>query len=402
MITLRTRMAGLMLAFGFFFFSSCTLFNHTVEDSETRLQSGNPESALSEVNRVLEEDGHNEDALLLKAEILAELARMEDSPDRRENYYREMRETLSTPGFEPSGRFRSRRDQLSRSAWNREQEAGLRLLQQENARNYRQIVSHFENAIVINPDSSTTYSLKATTHYSNGDLRLAIETLETGRNRILDFPADYSEKLAFLYLEEGQLEQSASLYRYLLDRDPDNTSIRDGLINAHILAGNHHESVPLLRELAGESPENIHYQESLVTELVFRASGLADSLSGVPSLSEADADELIRQLEEAEQMIRSLIDRQPSREEFTYAAAALYKNSAQILLSLSDSEHVQETLADSLRERSNHLLHTALPLWETVAERNPENREIWNSLYQIYTQLGMSEEAEATRSRINL
>lgn len=400
MIISRTRMAGILLAFGFFFINSCSLFIQTVDESESLLRSGNPESALLEVNRILDEDGQNEDALLLKAEILSEMARSEQSTAQKGNYYREMRQTLSTPDFDPSQRFLNRRNRLLRSAWNREQEEGLRLLQQENNGDQRQILSHFEHAITLNPDSSVTYSLKATTHYANGDVRLAIETLETGRNRIPDFPAAYSEKLAFLYLEEGQLEQSASLYQNLLDRDPENSTLRDGLVNAHILAGNHHKSVPLLRELVTESPENIHYQESLITELVFRASGVADSLSESSPVSGAGIDDLLQHLEEAEEMILFLLERHPDPEEFTYTAAVLYKNSALILLSLAET--VQGQFADSLQEKSSQLLHAGLPLWETVAESNPENREIWRSLYQIYNQLGMSEEAESTQSRINL
>jgi hypothetical protein len=39
--------------------------------------------------------------------------------------------------------------------------------------------------------------------------------------------------------------------------------------------------------------------------------------------------------------------------------------------------------------------------WDVVVFKNPENPEIWKSMYQIYSHLNMEEEAEAARTKAN-
>ncbi len=105
-------------------------------------------------------------------------------------------------------------------------------------------------------------------------------------------------------------------------------------------------------------------------------------------------------LNEAEELYQFVKENHSNPSEITFITAAFYKNTAGNLIDLADSN--SDELAEILHDNAIELLTRSIPVWEEVADRYPENPEIWKSMYQIYTQLDMNEEAENARSRANL
>ncbi len=408
MTNFLTRTAGILLVFGFFFaLLGCSTQVYTLEQTKETFDAGDYERALEKTNRLLREDPENESLHLLNARILKNIALRQEQPETRLNYYREMEYSLDHLSASESNEWILESDNLRKYVWDEEYGAAERLLTQEDAgsfsQNFSPVIAHLKNALQVHPDNPKTYNLKATAYYRNGDLQLAVETLQTAYNQFDQLPVEMKEKLAFLLLEEGQLEKSIDLYQILLDEHPENDDIKHGLVNAYILNEQHDASIELLRELLASDQDNIPYHEALATELFFYIqTSVNDMAEGDFSDEEllARHENLMSDLDEAENLYQYVQENHPNPAEITFITAAFYKNTANHLITLANSGDTE--LSERFKDKANELLSRSIPIWEQVAERNPENPEIWRSMYQIYSHLDMTEEAEEARSKANM
>lgn len=404
MTVFLTRTASLALAFGFFFFVSCTTSLTTLEQAQSSFDDGDYEQALSSVDKAIEENPEQANLLLLKAETLHELALEKDRPGERTVFYREMTETLKRMGPDVAEEIQQRKRVLIGNSWETEHKAGNRLYRSqvsEQTAGDDRINSHLGNAIEIAPDSIDSYRIKTSNHYNRGELNRAIETLELANRNIADLPLDMREKHAFLLLEEGRLETAIELYSTLADSHPDNERIKHGLANAYILDGRHSESIQLLRELIESSPDNVSYRQAIATELFFQVQLLIEQMRDTrpDALTPDSATELEQYLTEAEMHYQFVMEQHSGASEVTYLTGAFYKNTASQLFQLA--EHLESPLEDQVEKMALDLLNRSVPVWRQLAETNPENSDVWRSIYQIYTRLGMTEEAEETQSNFN-
>jgi hypothetical protein len=403
-----TRMTSIILVFGFFFsVTGCSTKIQTLGEAEESYNSGDYYEALAITNDILRDNPQNEELLIFKARTLKNIAESIEQPENRFNYYYEMRSTLDQAANLASVSLQSERYDIIESAWLEEHSTAERLMEQMNpdsfSDNIQPVIDHLENAILIDPGNSSSYALKATAYYRNGEVQLAVQALQTANNRFDQLPLDVMENLAFLLLEEGQLQKSIELYETLRDQNPDNDEINHGLVNAYILDGQHESSISLLRELLQDNSENLTYNEALATELFFYIQNSVSEMAN-SDFSDADVEErheiLMADLDEAESHYRYVQENHPNSAEITFITAAFYKNTANHLLQLAESRG--EALSERLTNKANELLSRSIPIWKRVAERNPENPEIWKSIYQIYTHLNMEEEAEDARSKANM
>ncbi|MEX2585600.1 MAG: tetratricopeptide repeat protein [Balneolaceae bacterium] len=404
MTVFLTRTASLALAFGFFFFVSCTTSLSTLEQAQSSFDDGDYEQALSSVDKAIKENPEQADLLLLKAETLHKLALVKDRPGERTIFYREMTETLKRIGPDVSEEIQQRKRALIGNSWKAEHQAGTRLYRSqasEPTTGDGRINSHLGNAIEIAPDSIDSYRIKASHHYNQGELNRAIETLELANRNVADPPLDMREKHAFLLLEEGRLETAIELYSTLADSHPDNERIKHGLANAYILDGRHSESIQLLRELIESSPDDVSYHQAIATELFFQVQLLIQQMreTNPDTLAPDFATELEQYLNEAEIHYQFVMEQHPGASDVTYLTGAFYKNTASQLFQLA--EHLDSPLADRVEELAIDLLTRSVPVWQQLAETNPENSDVWRSIHQIYTRLGMMEEAEEAQSNVN-
>jgi tetratricopeptide (TPR) repeat protein len=400
-----TRTTGTLLVFGFFFaLTGCSSKVYTLEQAEETFDSGDYRKALEKTSRLLRDDPDNESLHFLNARILMNIAIRQERPETRLDYYREMEYSLNQIS---ASEWIQESDNLRNHVWDEEYGAAERLFAQEDAgsfsHNFRPVIAHLENALQVQPDNPKAHNLKATAYYRNGDLQLAVETLQTAYNQFDHLPVEMKEKLAFLLLEEGQLEKSIDLYRTLLDENPENIDVKHGLINAYILNEQHDASIELLRGLLETDQENITYHEALATELFFYIQSSVNEMAEGDFSDEellARHEQLMADLDEAENHYQFVQENHTNPAEITFITAAFYKNTANHLITLAnfgDSE-----LSERFKDKANELLSRSVPIWEQVAERNPENPEIWKSMFQIYSQLDMTEEAEEARSKANM
>ena len=415
MAHINTRMtipvqAGIV--FGIFFITSCAQLGLTGNEPRS-----NETSTPSEINRQLEqvnerlgEDPGDTGLQKEKADLLYAITRDLDDPLLRKPYYRNLRELHDTNlqmGTEtPEGV-----EQVISRAWSTEQGAGVELLQASRDAAETEAVTieddrisaHFENAIILRPDSLSTYNLLANTYYLSGDLTSAIETLD----RALQVPEsdnpDLRERLAYLYLESGDIERSIDLYRTLAEQYPQRDHMRHGLANALMINNEHDEAIGILRDLAEEFATRFEYREALAVQLYYRFSATVEKLQDPGEPSAADEDQLteLRSMAaEIDDLLTGLEENLPLSEEQLFRSAVIYRDISDIFFELS--QLADESERGELESLRAEYLQKALSPLEKLAETNPENREYIRTLYDAYRDLEMDDEADNLERTYNL
>ncbi len=409
MLNLITRKASLVLVFGIFFITSCSSLNKT-ESASNKQQASGPLAEIESINMLIEQDGHDEALLLRKAELFIEAAQSESLPSSRKPLYRNARNT-SIDGIT---RFSGNTQEFNRilnDAWSFEHNSGVRLLQargeeSSTERSLNKAIEHLENAIIIQPDSLSSYNVLSTAYYSNGLYTNAEETL----NRLLEVSSDpdrvtaTNEKLAFIYLESGEPGKSVSKYQELLKENSTSITIRHGLINAYILNNQPDKAAKQLQTLTDEYPDRITYLESLASVRYQMFETGVDSLlkhNGDAANIDMVLENLLSQINEITVIYDNLSENSLMDEESIYNAAGYHMNGAAYLKDLKNNVELRGSNSDLIDDTEVELLGISLSYWEQLVDLNPDNIEYLYTLYTLYNRLEMFEEAESLEQSHN-
>lgn len=391
------RMLSLVLAFGIFFTLSCS----TLQNTESTNPSNNEitlQEEISNINREISENPGDIGLQVEKAQLLYLYSQTISAPENRNPVYLNIRDIADS--YSSNQEISNQFDEVLSKAWHTEQQSGIRLLQKNKSAQNQDtstITSHFENAITVIPDSLQTYSLLATTHYQHGNLNQAIETLEQAEEQRDQYNPTVSEKLAYLYLESGNLVEAERRYRDLVEFNPEKLLYKHGLINVLILSEKHDETIDMLEELSEEYPARYSYQESLATELYYLFKNRTEAFTEEGTNNELSSDEreeLTNLLTTVHSIFETFHESLPSSEENLFQMASFYKNASERLQRLPDEN-------GDFDEMESEFMKYSLPLWEQLAEINSENLGYINNLYQVYLELGMQEEAESIERSYN-
>lgn len=401
MIHRITRMSGLVLAFGIFFSFSCSNLENTASNGSSSSNENSLQQQIREINQKISKNPGNSELLVEKVNLLHRYSQTIPDPTNRKPVYSTIRDIAD----HYSATFGNGSDRLNNiliQAWRSEQTSGIRKLQEDTSERSDEeantIIAHFENAITINPDSLKTYNVLATTQYQQGNLNDAIETLETADMRGEQDKPEIEEKLAYLYLESGNLDEAERRYLRLVENHPEKLLYKHGLINVLILSDKHEEAIERLEKLSEEYPTRYNYQESLATELYYIFKNRTDQylLNDENQLTENESDELTNLLDSAHSLFESIQESLPTTEEGLFRIATFYKNTSMRLKELSANND-----GEFFTDLQNEYMGYSLPIWERLAELNPENMGYISNLHQVYLELGMIEEAESLERSYN-
>jgi len=93
-----------------------------------------------------------------------------------------------------------------------------------------------------------------------------------------------------------------------------------------------------------------------------------------------------------------VVELEPDSESANFILGIIYQNRAANLFERRNNTTDNE-IAEQLDSQARDNLRNALIYYERAAEINPDNPENWQSLFQVYTTLGMEEEAEEAMER---
>jgi tetratricopeptide (TPR) repeat protein len=386
-----TRMAGLVLAFGFFF--GCKSSSNL---SETRALYDNRqlhEAAVS-AGRIIRQNPDDGDARLLHGQILLDIAGLTE-PGNRRLYYRDASSSLkhaaelfSASDPDKAGTATS----LLVQRWTDEEARAARALEDSRSFDRDELtlpLQHAENAITLIPDSSSAYLIKSEIYYLLGDPGSAVITLEDAPDK----NADIYERIGYFYALDDRHIEAADAFEQAYRLSTGNINLLYGLINTLIDGDNTEQAISRIGDLSAAYPDNPSYpalEGSLRFEQAERwlFERIDDGRIGNPGIiSEGLA--LIDLAETSFRRASDLLDEDP---DIHASIGFFYLNSGALLLDLS--EFLEGNDKNMTEQRAAAMLGNAIPHLEIVA-RHGQDPAIWLSLHQIYSYLDMPDEADA-------
>jgi tetratricopeptide (TPR) repeat protein len=244
-------------------------------------------------------------------------------------------------------------------------------------------ISLYNEAIMLQPDSSETYRSLAFTYLTTGKNEEAIQPLKSlvemekseegyqylgevyytlGANKMIDFKntgkaRDSIDAVAYYNSAIDVLEDGRVLY-------PDNSDILVALSNSYIGANKIDVAMDAFKAGVESDPENKYYRYNYGVLLL--GAGM---------------------FEEAEEQFTKAIEIDPEYENAIYNAAVTYVKWGTEMNRLAEEQGV-------INEDYKQKYEEALPWLEKVVEKDPENGQIWELLGKVYSVLGMQEDAE--------
>ncbi len=422
------------------FMWACETTDPLVNDVQANLITGNFDDALQIVNTAIEEDDNNYIAHYYKGYILSSQAETFEDPNERKEYYERARssydrakEIMASLEEEPA-----EYEELEATVtefWAAEFNSGVNILNDDSIRaetpepNYAAI-AHFQNAATVQPDSALTYQVMSSAYFNENDVDDAVRTYEKAMD-MLETPEkdDYEYMIGILLVQESYdkavnyAEEARSVY-------PDESTFVQLLADAYLQAGERDQAIELVEGLIEEDPENPQYRRVLGTQVYQIVSELSDEVSEhyeevfdlrqearnasgeelaqlesqIDELNseinrkEADVDELVQV---AISEMEKVVELEPRDESANFILGIIYQNRAASLFERRNNTD-DNAEAQDLDERARENLQLSLKYYETAADINPDNPENWQSLFQVYTILGMEEEAEEAMEKAGM
>lgn len=428
-----------LLLIGFLW--GCEATNPLVSEMETNTFLGNYDAVFDAANRALEADSSNSLAYFYRGIAYSAQAQEIDPSWERTSNYENSREAFMN-AKEWMNRAEERPDEYSEidgyitNFWAEEHNAAIGYLTDDSVRATvtepeRYALGHLQNATTIQPDSALSYIVLASTQFNQGDTPKAIESYEMAMERLETPESDDYEFLISLYLDQDQYEKAQDMTLRAREDYPENTQFVQFLADIYIQQGNIDEAISIIEDLIAEDPENPQYYRVLGTQIYQNVSSINTEVSQlyndafdmereIRSLSGSEREQMQEELADVRNRIEAL---QEESEELTIVAVnnmeevvnllpedadaynilgIIYQNKAANLFEQRNSIVDDNELVQELDERAREALEEARRYYERAAEIDPDVPEYWESLFQVYTTLGMEEEAREAMEKAGM
>lgn len=421
-------------------FWACETTDPLVEDVQVDLFTGNYDAALETVNTALEADSSNYVAHMYKGIVLASQAWEMEPPSTREPIYEQARSSFNTAKsfMQEQPETPAELEELNNSVisfWADEYNAGVNIQNDDSLFNatenpYETSLEHLQNAAIINPDSAMTFQVISSTYFQLDRVEEAIASYEKAMT-LLEQPAveDY-EYLNSLYLYNNQYEEAIQLSQEGREMYPEETMFVRFLADAYIQAGEQDKAISLVEELIEQEPDNPQYRRVLGTQIYQSVERISNEVSELYEelfelrqaarnqrgqeleQTQAEIEQLQSEIDSKEQEIDELtqiairemsrvVELEPDSESANFILGIIYQNRAANLFERRNNTTDNQE-ADEFDERAKEHLRQAMKYYERAAEINPDNPENWQSLFQVYTALGMEEKAEEAMQKAGM
>lgn len=426
MKTLSSRLFFLTLAV--YVFASCT-GDPLVKPIKEGIDAQDYEAAIVAADSALLTNPSNAMALYYRGYAMNMKAGATDDITAREALYTEMRSNLvdARAAFATMEKAPAEAEQVTNiilNAWGREHNKAIEyalddsvMATVENPLDYS--IQHLVNATTANPDSTLSYDVLAQVYYMNSDYEGAAEAMA----KVIELknPGEASEydRLASYNFLMGKPEVAVSALEEGLALYPDSTSLIQKMADGLFQTGDTDRALELVEGLVKNDPTNAQYRLVIGTQIYQRVMTLSDSVSTNSDLiyDLRDEDEArVEELNAINEELRGQIDLLTARAEEALIAAAdiepdnpmifntlgvVYQNKAAALFDQRNNT-IDNDEAMRLDELAKAEASLAMENYERAAELDPDNTNYWESLFRIYTSLGMLEEAEAAMEKAGM
>ena len=291
-------------------------------------------------------------------------------------------------------------------------------------------VSHFENAVIINPDSIISIDVLAEVHRMRGDYGSAAVAMEKVIEKKSKPAAIDYDRLASYYLQEGDYPKAEKVLIDGTEVYPDSVSLVQKLADTYTNQDKNDEAIQVLRKLIDTDPSNPLYHLVLSTQIYNIADAINEEISQnydslitlnrearrLSGARKTAAENTIKSLveetqnleNEADVLIAQAIEElkislqyDPQNQNAYYTLGVVNQNKAASLFEKRNATE-DNNLAAEINEEANEYLREAMTNYEKAVEIDPDNQNYWRSLFQVYTTLGMMDKAEAAMEKAGM
>ncbi len=374
-----TRLAGLVLAIGFFF--ACSSSKPSID---SLIAENQYEMALTQIEEQLAEDPNQPGLLINKGKINTLIAEPLDPRERGEFY------TEAIASFEQAAEVgmdstqQTEVEAIKTKLWSEEHNAGTaEFNNQEESNDFSLAQAHFSNAIILKPMEASSHLSLATAQFSTGDVQEAISTLNIAKNTLNEVPPKLYENLGFLYLQHGEPDQSVFYYE-LANKDViQSKNIAFGLVNAYISSSNNEKAVDLLNDLVENYPNDAALRNVYGTQL-YEITG--SIMSDLARAYQNNDTVLVSQIrfeaegvgEQAEQELIQAYSRDTLNTNYVESLAVFYNNLTGKYLGVH--EVAFESDKEALHTKAEILLNFAIEYYEKLTGISPRNETAESTL----------------------
>lgn len=411
---------------------ACETTDPFVNDVTVNIFTGDYDTALQITEDAITENPDNYIAHYYKGVVFAALAETFENPTERKPYYERARASFDTAKglMENQEETPVELQELNDTIvgyWADEYNTGVNIQTDDSLFNstpdpYQISLDHFENAASINPDSAMTFQVMSSTYFQMNEIDNAINVYETALSLLNPPQVEDYEYIISLYLFVNRYEPAIRYSEEAINLYPNETSFIQFLADAYIQTGDREKAVDLIEALIATEPDNPQYRRVLgtqiyqsvdrttveVTELYREMFDLSIDLRGQSGAQRAETERAMAEMQHEIDRLESEIDEftaisieqmervvelEPESESANFILAIIYQNRAANLFERRNNVINDSDLVASLDRRARENLQQSRIYYEAAAEINPENADNWQSLFQVYTQLGMEEEA---------
>ena len=421
-------------------FAGCSSSSPFVDSIQEQLKQQNYQAALQSAEQAIQDYPDDPLAYYYKGVVLGDLAQSEDDPMQRKDYYEQMNNAFDQ-AQEVAERTENVPDQLQNlptvrnTLWSNEHNRAIKLVTDDSLKSVvdqpvKKAIGHLQNATIIQPDSSLSWSVLSQVHFMDNDVKNAINTLEMAHSKTDSIPADSYLRLADYYRIDDQPEKSLKILEDAQEVYSTSVPILEKMADAYMAAGEQDKAFELLMELIEKNPGNPQYHLVLGTQYYQTALQYSDTvnaneeeiyklqqkLNGVQgdqaaklknqiSTMESDINRLKPRVEELSQkavnQLNKVIQMEPDNAGAYNTLGIIYQNRAAELFEERNRTEDNEQAAQYDKQAKENL-REAMKYYEKATEINPENQEYWRALYQIYVALGMDQKAKEAEQKAGL
>lgn len=379
--SISTRMAGLVLAFGFFF--ACSTSKPSVD---SLIETNQYDLALAQITEELSVNPDQPALLVQRGEINAILAKDAVPADRGE-FYNTTRNSFDeavSAGADSTQLVKIHT--LTDKYWSSEHNAGTAAYESSDDTDQLEAITYFDNAIILKPTEVSSYLSKATAQYDSDDIDGAIATLDQAKNVVDPVPVELYENLGFLYLQNGNPDQSVFYYE-LANKDIINSkNIAFGLVNAYISNSDSESAIDLLSSLTDNYPNDASIKNVYGTQLYLITEMIMDDLVNAYASNDTALVSQIRFEaegvgEQAEEQLVAAFQRDTTNTDYIESLAVFYNNLTGKYLAVIGVAF--DTDKTALTQKAATLLDFAIEYYGRLAEISPQNAAIQSTLESL-------------------
>lgn len=345
-----------------------------VEGAKLYIRNEEYDAALENLNRALVANPDNVEAHVLKAEVLRLQAEDLPMPGPRRPLYEEMITSIDRVAALDATNAEVGITRLN--AWAKEMNQGGALLRSggDDASAASGAVDAFNNAVLIQPDSSDSHFNLGLAYLVTGDTDAAVAPLRQSVS-MGEASAEVYRYLGVALLRTQQGAEAVTVLEEGAQRYPDDEALRAELLNAYAATDQPDRAVEAYERMVEADPDNALLRYNYGSSLL-----------------------QLERYEEAIVQLTRAIELDPSNANAHYNLGAAYQNQGFTLNQQLADEDLSDADAVRVREERDALFEQALPhlveargLTEAAGE---DATDICNALFQVYTPLGRIEEAE--------